>query len=507
MDTFQTVSTHQITSIGNLHDTNKLKNPFSISVKLFKHFLSKIFHIVKTSSINAFNVSLLVIIYNNLIKQKQNDNDVEFLKLLRNVISASNIILTDMSEYTIFTRKLKLTNSTDDCDFLILPVFSSWDKTFITTLYKYLFELKNNRHIAIGTELQKVRLLHGTILEQIQNKDSFSGQHVYGHYLNKRSQISNVICYNSPNYSVLPEHTVSRYYGRQIKSNVTLRCKSTRHPNISQLSTHTARIDRNTQPCKNNIRIGLGTFLGANRDCDGDKEITTLMPYPNSVLYMESMLYDDPEYCMIQFDKTRLSFCPQQILYLYRIRKDVDKMLTKYNLIYQLWQSYEMEKFSTRLQKLLYSVTLSISSRVAYYLYAELIKMIDTMSVICTQDDIDNMSGVFEDIVASGAKGSIELLNKIRNKKSDRIDVKEIHENARQCLNHSVESLNSVRKAGQNIYKSATMLDGVYIDNYTLYQRNKQNNVIPLDLLSDNFLFDNHVTKVVINSILNNNNK
>ncbi|ABC74913.1 late expression factor 9 [Neodiprion abietis nucleopolyhedrovirus] len=493
MDKFDTATCHRISSIVSVEDCDK--NSIKITVKVFKKFLLKVLFMIKSSVNNSFNVSLLLIVQQQLCDT--NRRDVKFLKLLRDVITASNVIITEMQDYTIFVRKLKTSNTTDNCDFLILPAFVCWDKTFAKTLYKYLYDTTNAKTIAIGTELQKIRLPHGTILEQIQNKDSFSGQHVYGHQLNKRSQIANVLCYNAANSIILPEYTVERYYGVQINPNITLRCKSTRHPNISQLSTHTARIDRQRKAQKNNVCVGLGTFIGANRDCDGDKEITTMTPYPNNVLCLEQSLYDDPEYSMIQFDKIRLSFCPQQIYYLYVKREDIDTMLVKYPLIYKFWTFDKNQKFSTRLHKLIYHTTLSLGSRVAFYLYKTLIDTIDDMSVFCNIDEVENLNGVFETIVESGAKGSVQLLKNIREKKNRTTDVEQIHKLSQKCLNHSVESLNSVRKAGQNIYKSATMLDGIFVENNVLFEHHKRNEIIPLEMLSNDCLVDNVTTTVI----------
>ncbi|AAQ99069.1 late expression factor-9 [Neodiprion lecontei nucleopolyhedrovirus] len=501
MDKFDTSTCHGISPIVSVEDCDK--NSIKINVKLFKKFLSKILLMIKSSVNNSFNVSLLFIVQQQL--DDTDRRDVKFLKLLRDVITASNVVVTEMQDYTIFVRKLKTPSTTDNCDFLILPAFVCWDKTFAKTLYKYLYDTSNKKTVPIGTELQKIRLPHGTIIEQIQNKDSFSGQHVYGHQLNKRSQIANVLCYNAANSIILPEYTIERFYGVQMNPNITLRCKSTRHPNISQLSTHTARIDRRKKGQKNNVCVGLGTFIGANRDCDGDKEITTMTPYPNNVLCLEQCLYDDPEYCMIQFDKIRLSFCPQQIYYLYVKREDLDTMLIKYPLIYKFWTYDKNQKFSIRLHKLIYHTTLSLGSRTAFYLYKTLIGTIDDMNVFCDMDEVDNLNGVFETIVQSGAKGSFQLLEKIRKKKHVKMDVEQIHELSQKCLNHSVESLNSVRKAGQNIYKSATMLDGIFVENNVLFEHSKKNKIIPLEMLSNDFLFDNVTTTVMINYLLDDN--
>nr|QNN89497.1 LEF-9 [Pieris brassicae granulovirus] len=153
--------------------------------------------------------------------------------------------------------------------------------------------------------MQKISLTQGVIKDLIQNKNGYAGQYLYSTFLNTSSFYANVQCFNGVNEIIPPKISIERYYGRRVDN---IRVWNTRHPNISQLSTQFSTVIQNK---KNNwnVKVGLGTFVGANRDCDGDKEVITFLPYPNSLIDLESLLYCDPKYSFCVLTKINLHLC------------------------------------------------------------------------------------------------------------------------------------------------------------------------------------------------------
>jgi hypothetical protein len=434
--------------------------------------------------------------------------------LLLDALSTENIVITELERPINFpkikTSSISLTavhtnnNKHENLmTFIILPNICCWDKSLIS----YLSRLENTITSANVNYLMQCRLAYGTIKDQIQNKHSFAGQYVYSTNINVSSTCSNVISMNGMNECILPFKMTENYYGRNIRSDVNLRLWSNRHPNISQLSTQNSQILRGDkfENKTSNTFIGSGTFIGANRDCDGDREIQTLMPYPNSLLHMEAMLYMDPHYKFIVFDKLRLTFTPQHIVYLEKMWPVLYTDLKRITPgISALWNLHNTFIFNKRITVLLFDTCLIFGSLVATKLFRHLTDSIEKCSSFYTNDELDNLSGDIRQIVESGAKGTPSLIESTKRFRNNEITQYQSIENSGQTLNHYIKSGNQVAIMGTAIYNASTATQNVYVHGNYVCIDNSYNRIMKLSQIDSELLFPRHIIDYILDNCLTN---
>jgi hypothetical protein len=242
------------------------------------------------------------------------------------------------------------------------------------------------------------------------------------------------------------------------------------------------------------VKEGTGTFPGANTDCDGDKKVITFFPKPNSLIDLECLLYGDPRFNFICFDKNRLSFVSQQIYYLYKNRNKIEEMLKRMPLLFELWQRHADCVFSQRLEMLLRDCALVVSSNASYLLFQRLTRIIDDEEMVCDEEELKNLSGQFEDIINCGAKGSRELVNSTKCYKSTQLtDIDTIADRAIQSLNNYISSHNRVKVGGGDIYHNTTVLQNVYIKNNKICYKSDSRQLADICTLPSEFLFPEHL--------------
>ncbi|AAL01741.1 late expression factor 9 [Spodoptera litura nucleopolyhedrovirus] len=471
-----------------LVDPSDIENVYFITLKRFRVFLKDLITDLKKIKTNFFNslVEQLISVYSEC------SNRNNHTETLSEMLKATSIVITDLPS-NVFLKKLKTNKFTDDIDYLILPNFILWDHNFIIFLNKSFNAKHDLGLVDIYGSLQKIKLTHGVIKDQLQSKNGYAGQYLYSTFLNTASFYANVQCINATNEIVPPKASVRRYYGRDV-SNV--RAWTTRHPNISQLSTQVFNVREPADYEDWNIKIGLGTFTGPNRDCDGDKEVITYMPKPNSLIDLECLLYGDPRYNFICFDKNRLSFVSQQIYYLYKNEHRIRDILSaNMPLILCVWDSYNKSiTFATRLDMLLRDCALLISSNASYLLFETLTKLIDKCEMVCGDKEIFELSGEFRDIIESGAKGSVDLVESTKRYKStDAMDIDTIADRAIKGLNNHITSHNRVKVGGGDIYHNTTVMQNVYMKNDMICYKRDDCRLMSICALPSEFLFPEHL--------------
>nr|AXS01139.1 lef-9 [Spodoptera frugiperda granulovirus] len=455
------------TRIQYLTDIDKIEKCVHMTCERFGKFVRDILADLKQSKCGFYNsiVGQLITVYQDNLER--NDHTRMFAR----VIVANNIVVTNIKD-NVFLRKLKVNRFTDDITYLILPNFTLWDHNFLVFLNKKFNSKKEGGLVNIWGCMQKITLAQGVLKDLIQNKNGYAGQYLYSTFLNTASFYANVQCFNGINEIIPPQSSVQRYFGRRDLKH--LKVWNTRHPNISQLSTQISRVKESPSSSYNwNIKVGLGTFVGANRDCDGDKEVITYLPYPNSLIDLESLLYCDPVFSFICFDKNKLSFVSQQIYYLHKNRERVEELLLRYPHIHRLWLKTVRESFSVRLECLLRDVTLVFSSNCATLLFKALKDLIDDEEMVCDVNEMQNYNGCFQNIVESGAKGSKSLVEStIKYKSTGFNDVTTVSERALEGLNSHITSHGRVKFCGGDIYHNTVVFLNLYIkDNNICYKQ------------------------------------
>lgn len=476
------------TQITFLTDINKIKNCVHMTCERFGKFVRDLLCDLKQSKCGFYNsiVGQLITVYQENLER--NDHT----KLFAKIIIANNIVVTDIKD-NVFLRKLKINRFTDDINYLILPNFTLWDHNFLVFLNKKFNSKKEGGLVNIWGCMQKITLAQGVLKDLIQNKNGYAGQYLYSTFLNTASFYANVQCFNGINEIVPPRSSVERYFGRKLNN---IKVWNTRHPNISQLSTQISRVvaAKNDNDYNWNIKVGLGTFVGANRDCDGDKEVITFLPYPNSLIDLESLLYCDPVFSFICFDKNKLSFVSQQIYYLYKNIDVVEQLLRRYPLIYRLWLKTKFKTFSVRLECLLRDVALMFSSNCATLLFVALKDLINDEQMVCDQDEIKNYNGCFSKIVESGAKGSKNLVDStFKYRQTDFRDVNTVSERALDGLNSHITSHGRVKFCGGDIYHNTVVFLNLYLKDDNICYKQNSLTIGEISHIPSLFLFPEHL--------------
>lgn len=423
----------------------------------------------------------------------------EYADSLARVLLASNVVITDIEE-NVFLRKLKTNKFTDNIDYLILPNFTLWDHNFLVFLNKKFNSKKTGGLVNVWGAMQKIPLTQGVIKDLLQNKNGYAGQYLYSTFLNTSSFYANVQCFNGVNEIVPPRVAVERYYGRKVEN---VRVWNTRHPNISQLSTQFSRVIQREQTSNTNdwnVKVGLGTFVGANRDCDGDKEVITFLPLPNSLVDLESLLYSDPKYAFLCFDKNKLRFVSQQVLYLHRKLDVVEERLAKYPGVHLLWQTHSTtDTLSERFERFFTDVTLVFSSNMATMLFKMLCELIDSDKMVCEANEVFGLNGCFREAVESGAKGSAELIeNTVQCANTTERDVDVVAQRALDGLNSHITSHGRVKFSGGDIYHNTVIFLNLYIHGDSVCY--KQNDLVlgSVSHLPEQFLFPPHLLDAIL---------
>ncbi|AKC91709.1 lef9 [Lambdina fiscellaria nucleopolyhedrovirus] len=471
-----------------LLDPSLIDNCFFINIDKFKCFLKNFIFDLKRIKVNYFNslIEQLISVYSECETRNQHT------ETLSSMITATTIVITELPS-NVFLKKLKTNKFTDTIDYLILPNFILWDHNFIIFLNKAFNSKHDNGLVDISTAIQKIKLTHGVIKDQLQSKNGYAGQFLYSTFLNTASFYANVQCLNRANEIVPPKASVRRYYGRDVTN---IKAWTTRHPNISQLNTQVSNVTEPDEYTDWNVKVGLGIFTGANTDCDGDKKIITFTPQPNSLIDLECLLYGDPRYNFICFDKNRLSFVSQQIYYLYRMRARINVLLKTMPLPWRLWRSYKRQRvsFAARLDMLLRDCALTLSSNASYLLFNQLTEMIGNEEMVCNEEELTNLTGAFSDFIKCGAKGSAELVNSTRRyKKTNNSDIEEISQRAIKSLNQYISSHNRVKVGGGDIYHNTTVLQNVYLKNDYICYKNDNRRLADVCSLPSEFLFPEHL--------------
>ncbi|AGC36267.1 LEF-9 protein [Chrysodeixis chalcites SNPV TF1-A] len=469
-----------------LIDPADIDNVYFCKINDFRVFLKNIIADVKKIKINFFNslIEQLISVYQEC--ESRNSHT----EMLSRMLMASTIIVTDLPS-NVYLKKLKRNKFTDTIDYLTLPNFILWDHNFIIFLNKAFNSKHDNGLVDISGSIQKIKLTHGIIKDQFQSKNGYAGQFLYSTFLNTASFYANVQCLNGANEIIPPKSSIKRYYGRDV-SNV--RAWTTRHPNISQLSTQVSDVRQPDDYNDWNVKVGLGIFTGANTDCDGDKKVITFLPQPNSLIDLECLLYGDPRYNFICFDKNRLSFVSQQIYYLYRKQNNIKAIFNTMPILKRLWKSYKGIVFSQKLDPLLRDCALVLSSNASYLLFNKLTELISDEEMICGDEEIHNLQGQFTDIIKCGAKGSKDLINSTRTYKNTKItDIEEVAGRAIKSLNNYISSHNRVKVGGGDIYHNTTVLQNVYMKNDHICYKNDSVKLASVCLLPSEFLFPEHL--------------
>lgn len=479
-------------SFSLLVDPSRIDNAFFITIEDFKIFLKTIITDLKRIKINFFNslIEQLISVYSECETRNAHT------EMLAKLITATTIVITHLPS-NVFLKKLKINKFTDTIDYLILPNFVLWDHNFIIFLNKAFNSKHDNGLVDISGAVQKIKLTHGIIKDQLQSKNGYAGQFLYSTFLNTASFYANVQCINASNDIVPPKASIRRYYGRDVTN---VRAWTTRHPNISQLSTQIVNVHQPDTYTDWNVKVGLGIFTGANTDCDGDKKVITFLPQPNSLIDLECLLYGDPRYNFICFDKNRLSFVSQQIYYLYKRKDEIDMLLKSMPLLHLLWrQSNDEKNFSTRLDKLLRDCALMLSSNASYLLFEKLINLIDRDEMVCDYDDLNSYNCEFKHVIDSGAKGSAALINSTEKYKSTKdTEIDSIADRAIKSLNNYISSHNRVKVGGGDIYHNTTVLQNVYLkDNFICYKKDERR-LGSVCTLPSQYLFPEHLLDIFL---------
>ncbi|AXS67713.1 lef-9 [Cryptophlebia peltastica nucleopolyhedrovirus] len=469
-----------------LTNPDQIKNVFFIKINKFRSFLKNFLADLKKVKINFFNslIEQLISVYT------ENNVRNEHTETLVKIINATTIVITDLPS-NVFLKKLKTNKFTDTIDYLILPNFILWDHNFIIFLNKAFNSKHENGLVDISGAIQKIKLTHGVIKDQLQSKNGYAGQFLYSTFLNTASFYANVQCLNGVNEIIPPKASIKRYYGRDVKN---VRAWTTRHPNISQLSTQISDVHQPKEYTDWNVKVGLGIFTGANTDCDGDKKVITFLPQPNSLIDLECLLYGDPRYNFICFDKNRLSFVSQQIYYLYKNRKNIEVILNTMPMLKTVWQTYGDRKFSTKLDMLLRDCALLLSSNCSYLLFKELTNLIDEEEMVCGEEEIFEFKGIFNDVIDSGAKGSYDLIKSTKiYKETSFKDIETVSQRAINSLNNYISSHNRVKVGGGDIYHNTTVLQNIYLKNNKICYKSDFRQIGDICTLPSEFLFPEHL--------------
>ncbi|AAS82631.1 ORF107 [Agrotis segetum granulovirus] len=479
------------TSITILRDINALQNCIMMTSEKFGKFVRDLLSDLKHNKCAYYNS-----VVGQLITSHQDCNETSsYTNVLAKVLLANNVIITDIEE-SVFLRKLYINKYTDDIDYLILPNFTLWDHNFLVFMNKKFNSKKSGGLVNIWGCMQKIPLTQGVIKDLIQNKNGYAGQYLYSTFLNTSSFYANVQCFNGINEVIPPLPSILRYYGRRVPS---VKVWNTRHPNISQLSTQFSRVIEEKNGVNWNIKVGLGTFVGANRDCDGDKEVITYLPYPNSLIELESLLYCDPKYSFLCFDKNKLSFVSQQIYYLYKNINVVEKEIAKFPLAWHIWNHHKTLKFSKRFDSFFTDVTLLLSSNFSTLLFKRLCSIIEQEEMICESKDLENLDGCFDDIVNSGAKGSYNLISSTKQyKNTQKEDIKQVAERAINGLNSHITSHGRVKFSGGDIYHNTVVFLNLYLKNNKICYKQDGLCIGDVSHIPSDFLFPTHLLDMFI---------
>lgn len=474
------------TTFDILFDPADIDNVFFCNIDQFKTFLRNIIADVKRIKINFFNslIEQLISVY------QERDERNEHTEMLSRILMATTIVVRDLPS-NVYLKKLKRNKFTDNINYLIIPNFILWDHNVIIFLNKSFNSKHDAGLIDISGQLQKIKFNHGIIKDQFQSKNGYAGQFLYSTFLNTASFYANVQCLNGANVVVPPKTSIHRYYGRDV-SNV--RAWTTRHPNISQLSTQVSDVRQPATYTDWNVKVGLGIFTGANTDCDGDKKVITFLPQPNSLIDLECLLYGDPRYNFVCFDKNRLAFVSQQIYYLYKNRQKVENVFRSLPLLKTIWDTHKNVIFAARLDLMLRDCALVLSSNTSYLLFERLCEIIGDEEMVCGDRELFTLDGQFRDIIKCGAKGSKDLVQSTRNyKKTSSTDIDLIANRAIKSLNNYISSHNRVKVGGGDIYHNTTVLQNVYIKNDNICYKNDTLVLADVCALPSEFLFPEHL--------------
>nr|WUR10807.1 LEF-9 [Calliteara abietis nucleopolyhedrovirus] len=472
-----------------LLNPSEINNVYFIQINKFKHFLKNFMLDMKKIKINYFNnlIEQLISVYTEC--DVRNDHT----DTLCRIVKATTIVITELPS-NVFLKKLKTNKFTDTIDYLILPNFILWDHNFIIFLNKAFNSKHDNGLVDISGAIQKIKLTHGVIKDQLQSKNGYAGQFLYSTFLNTASFYANVQCMNGANVIVPPRASIKRYYGRDVSD---VKAWTTRHPNISQLNTQVSNVLQPTDDTDWNLKAGTGMFPGANTDCDGDKKVITYLPQPNSLIDLECRMYADPRYNFICFDKNRISFVSQQIYYLYKNKASLYKLFASMPAVQRLWAHYDNDPnvvFADKLEFLLRDCALVLSSNFSYLLFDRLCAMIADEEMVCGDDEIDNLQGVFKDVIACGAKGSQNLVDSTQAyKQTSSRDIDTISQRAIKSLNTYISSHNMVKKGGGDIYHNTTVLQSLYLKNDKICYKNDSCQLADICALPSEFLFPEHL--------------
>ncbi|AKN80631.1 Late expression factor 9 [Perigonia lusca single nucleopolyhedrovirus] len=472
-----------------LLDPMCIDNVFFLNIDEFKVFLKNLIMDLKKIKINYFNslIEQLISVYSECEARNKHT------ETLSRMITATTIVITKLPS-NVFLKKLKTNKFTDNIDYLILPNFILWDHNFIIFLNKAFNSKHDNGLVDISGAIQKIKLTHGIIKDQLQSKNGYAGQFLYSTFLNNASFYANVQCLNGANEIVPPKASIRRYYGRNVKD---ARAWTTRHPNISQLSTQVSNVREPDSYLDWNVKVGLGIFTGANTDCDGDKKVITFLPQPNSLIDLECLMYGDPKYNFICFDKNRLAFVSQQIYYLYRNRDKIDTLIKTMPMVDVLWRNLNQHyhnQFSQNLDVLLRDCALVLSSNTSTLLFNKLSEIIENEEMVCGDEEIYNLAGQFTDVIECGAKGSYNLITstkKYMQTKESSID--EVAERAINSLNSYISSHNRVKVGGGDIYHNTTVMQNVYLKNEKICYKSDSRQLADICVLPSEFLFPEHL--------------
>ncbi|ADD73770.1 LEF-9 [Lymantria xylina nucleopolyhedrovirus] len=477
-----------------LLDPSRGDGVYFIQMHRFKSFLKNFILDLKKIKLNYFNslIEQLISVYS------ESETRNEHTDTLARIVAATTIVVTELPSH-VFLKKLKINKFTDSIDYLILPNFILWDHNFIIFLNKAFNSKHENGLVDISSTIQKIKLTHGVIKDQLQNKNGYAGQFLYSTFLNTASFYASVQCFNGANEIVPPKASIRRYYGRDV-SNV--RAWTTRHPNISQLSTQISDVIESDSCTDYNVKVGTGVFPGSNTDCDGDKYVYTLCPQPNSLIDLECLLYGDPRFSFICFDKNRLSFVSQQIYYLYTNIEKAERLFDSMPLVGALWRHQKRRarvNFAQRVESLLHDCALVLSSNTSYLLYKELCRLIDDQEMVCGDRELKDLRGEFDAVIESGVKGSADLVNSTRHYKATKTtDVETVAERAITSLNSYILSHNRVKVGGGDIYHNTTVLQNVYLKNDKICYKSDSRSLADVCALPSEFLFPEHLLDMFI---------
>nr|AGC54761.1 late expression factor 9 [Achaea janata granulovirus] len=485
------------TSFHYLTNVQKLNGCLCMTSDRFGKFVRDLLNDLKHSKCAYYNsiIGQLITVYQESLRPVNEEQT----QLLAQALVSDNIVVTDIKA-NVYLKKLKTNSFTDNIDYLILPSFTLWDHGFLVFLNKKFNSKNDGGLVNIWGAAQKVPVSQGIIKDLIQNKNGYAGQYLYSTFLNTASFYANVQCFNGLNELIPPRASVQRYYGRSFPHHVQLKVWNTRHPNISQLSTQYSRVRLPSVENSNwNVKVGLGTFVGANRDCDGDKEVLTYLPYPNSLIDLESLLYCDPTHSFLCYDKPRLAFVSQQIYYLYKNFARVEALISDYPLIHRVWRLHAQRRFNDRLERTLCDTALLISSNCATLLFQQLAQVIDDEEMVCDEHELESLSGCFEDMVLCGAKGSANLLKSTASYRNTRFDdVNTVAQRAISGLNSHITSHGRVKFSGGDVYHNSVIFSNLYIKNYNVCYKQESCKIGELANIPSQFLFPEHLLDIFI---------